>query len=68
MILHLSKKWEINIKKSYLIGDNWKDIEAGKQAGCKTILLDKNYNKTVKADYRMPDLKSAVKIIKYENQ
>jgi D-glycero-D-manno-heptose 1,7-bisphosphate phosphatase len=68
MIISLSKKWEIDIKKSYLIGDSWKDIEAGKKAGCKTILLDKNYNQSVEADYRTDDLESAVEIIKSANK
>ncbi|MBI5051063.1 MAG: HAD family hydrolase, partial [Nitrospirae bacterium] len=39
MLLDGSKKWNIDIKKSFLIGDTWKDIEAGKSAGCKSILI-----------------------------
>ena len=43
LILEASKKWNINLKKSYMIGDRWKDIEAGRNAGCKTIFIDYNY-------------------------
>lgn len=64
MIFILSKKWKIDIKESYLIGDNWKDIEAGKKAGCRTILLERHYNQSVEADYRTEDLESAVDMIK----
>lgn len=66
MLTGLANKWDINLKKSYMIGDNWKDIEAGKSAGCKTILIDYPYNKLVNADNRVEDLESAVKLIESE--
>ena len=68
MILNLSEKWKIDLKESYLIGDTWKDVEAGKKAGCKTILLNRHYNQSVEANYRAEDLKSAVEIIRTINQ
>ncbi len=64
MILELSKKYDVDLKKSFLIGDNWKDTEAGEKAGCTTILLDKTYNKSVESDYRTENLNTAVKLIK----
>jgi D-glycero-D-manno-heptose 1,7-bisphosphate phosphatase len=64
MIFELSKKYDIDINKSFLIGDNWKDTEAGQKAGCKTIILNKTYNQSVKADYRTDNLRTAVKLIK----
>jgi D-glycero-D-manno-heptose 1,7-bisphosphate phosphatase len=64
MIIELSKKWNVDIGKSFLIGDRWKDIEAGENAGCTSILLDKPYNKDTKAEYRTKDLQSAVELIK----
>jgi D-glycero-D-manno-heptose 1,7-bisphosphate phosphatase len=39
MILSLAKKHEIDLSESYMIGDRDVDIEAGKQAGTKTILI-----------------------------
>lgn len=64
MILDLCKKWNVDPKKSFVIGDSWKDIDAGKAAKCTTILIEYKYNETVKADYRTEKLKSAVEIIK----
>lgn len=64
MIISLAKKWDINLLNSFLIGDNWKDIEAGKKAGCMTILLDKFYNQAVSADYRVKSLTNSVEIVK----
>jgi D,D-heptose 1,7-bisphosphate phosphatase len=34
-----AKKHNIDLKKSYMIGDSITDVEAGLRAGCKTILL-----------------------------
>ena len=44
MLKKASKKWNINLKKSYLIGDRWKDIASGESMGCTTIFIDYNYN------------------------
>lgn len=33
----------IDLNNSIMIGDRWKDIEAGQKAGCKTIFLENNY-------------------------
>jgi len=67
MILELAEKWNVKLKESFLIGDGWKDIKAGKSAGCKTILLDRNYNKGVSTDYHVKSLAEAVKIVKGGN-
>ncbi len=39
MILKAAKELNIDLSNSYMIGDSLIDIEAGKKAGCKTILL-----------------------------
>jgi D-sedoheptulose 7-phosphate isomerase len=36
MLLEAAKEFNIDLKKSYMIGDSTKDIDAGKAAGCKT--------------------------------
>ncbi len=64
MITKLSKKWNVDLKKSYLIGDSWKDTEAAENAGIKSIIINKTYNQDVNAGYRVKDLKAAVELIK----
>jgi len=64
MILELSKKYDVDLKKSFLIGDNWKDTETGQNAGVVTILINYPYNESVKTDYRVENLISAVELIK----
>ena len=44
MLFQAEKKYGIDFKQSYLIGDRWKDIDAGKKVGCKTIFLDYQYD------------------------
>ena len=39
MILQAAKEHHIDLQKSYVIGDKLSDIEAGKNAGCQTILV-----------------------------
>jgi D-sedoheptulose 7-phosphate isomerase len=63
MLTDAAEKWRINLNNSFVIGDQRKDIVAGREAGCVTILLDCPYNKGVEADYRVPDLRSALEII-----
>ena len=61
MILEAQKEWKIDIEKSYIIGDSWRDIGAGIKAGCKTILIDRKYNMPMpyKPDYIVNSLKEA---------
>lgn len=39
MLLEAALSHKIQLKKSVMIGDRWRDIDAGYHAGCKTILL-----------------------------
>jgi D-glycero-D-manno-heptose 1,7-bisphosphate phosphatase len=44
MLIDAAADYDVDLSQSYMIGDRWKDIEAGHKAGCKTIFLDLNYN------------------------
>lgn len=70
LIIEAAKKWSIDLKKSYVIGDTWKDIGAGKAAGCKTILIRRKYNKDLQEgyDFEIDNLKKTVEIIKNLNK
>ena len=62
LLVKASKKWKIDLNKSFMIGDRWKDILAGKKVGCKTIFINNNYknDKKVKADFTFKSLLKAV--------
>lgn len=35
--------YEIDLRGSFLIGDRWRDMDAGAAAGCRTVLIDRGY-------------------------
>jgi D-sedoheptulose 7-phosphate isomerase len=43
LIYEAQRKYNIDLARSFLVGDRWRDIEAGHAAGCKTILIDYGY-------------------------
>lgn len=62
MILEAARKHNIDLSRSFMVGDRWRDIDAGHNAGCKTILLDNSYNERTPAqppDARVGSLREA---------
>ena len=55
----------IDLQLSYMVGDRWRDTEAGERAGCKTIFLDYGYKEKQpkKFNHRVRSLAEAVEII-----
>jgi len=43
LIYEAAAVFDIDLANSYMVGDRWKDIEAGKNAGCKTVFVDYGY-------------------------
>lgn len=39
MLLAAAREMDIDLQKSWMIGDNDRDVEAGRSAGCRTILI-----------------------------
>ena len=52
---------DIRLAGSYLVGDRWRDIAAGRRAGCTTILVDSGHDEptSVEPEVRLPDLARA---------
>lgn len=44
MLRDAAGRWDIDLAGSYMVGDRWRDIEAGRRAGCRTILIDREYD------------------------
>lgn len=64
-IFSSAKKYKIDLSRSFMIGDRWRDIDAGKAAGCITIFIDYDYNEKQPncQDYSATSLLEASKII-----
>lgn len=62
LILQAARKWQIDLRSSFLVGDRWKDIEAGLRARCTTVLIDYGYAEAQQStpDYRASSLQEAV--------
>jgi D,D-heptose 1,7-bisphosphate phosphatase len=64
-----AKDLEIDLSKSWMIGDILNDVEAGKRSNCKTILIDNGnetewiWNKQRIPHYMVNHLKAAAEII-----
>lgn len=43
MLIAAAAKWHIDLSASFMVGDRWRDVEAGQLAGCKTVFLDYGY-------------------------
>ena len=55
----------IDLASSYMVGDRWRDTEAGERAGCKTIFLDYGYDEKQPetVNHRVQSLTEATDII-----
>jgi histidinol-phosphate phosphatase family protein len=74
LLLRAATDLEISLSESWMVGDILNDVEAGKRAGCKTILAD-NGNETEwilnewrRPDYILHDIRSAADMILLQNE
>lgn len=44
MLLQAALEWSLDLPLSFMVGDRWRDIEAGQAAGCKTVLVRYDYD------------------------
>jgi MurNAc alpha-1-phosphate uridylyltransferase len=47
MLLDAAAQLGVDLKKSWIVGDTWKDVQAGRSAGVRSILLATDYNTEV---------------------
>jgi D-sedoheptulose 7-phosphate isomerase len=62
MLLEAARKHNIDLANSYMVGDRWRDIDAGYNAGSKTILVDYGYSERPpdhEPDLRVSSLREA---------
>jgi len=70
MILNAAKDWNIDLKKSFLIGDSTQDVLAGNRAKVNMILVRTGHGvkdpwqHEGKPDFIVKDLKNAARIVK----
>jgi D-glycero-D-manno-heptose 1,7-bisphosphate phosphatase len=43
LLIEASKIHRVDLSRSFMVGDRWRDIEAGAAAGCKTFFINYRY-------------------------
>jgi D-glycero-D-manno-heptose 1,7-bisphosphate phosphatase len=47
LIFRAAEALDVDPKISYVIGDRWRDIDCARAAGCRAILIQRNYNEAL---------------------
>lgn len=70
LLTQAAAKFGIDLKQSVMVGDRWRDVEAGQAVGCLTFLVDYGYEqeKPCNPDFRVGTLAEAAKIILSNNR
>ncbi len=63
LLLALARERGIDLSTSYLVGDSARDMAAGAAAGCRTILLRRDYNADAKGGDEVRTLGEAVDLV-----
>lgn len=65
LLLAASADLGIDLTRSVVVGDRWRDVEAGRRAGCRTVLIDRHYRerRPESPDLVAPGLLEAVRWI-----
>lgn len=56
LLLQAAEEHEIDLAASWMIGDNETDIEAGRRAGCRTILVNETPDAKTRATHIIPTI------------
>jgi D-glycero-D-manno-heptose 1,7-bisphosphate phosphatase len=62
MLLTAAASHRIDLRRSFLIGDRWRDVECAKAAGCRAIFIDHGYSEPLreKPDFTVTNFAEAV--------
>ena len=65
MLLAAAAALRIDLRRSYLIGDRWRDIDCAQAAGCRAIFIDRSYREPLREtpDAIVPGFAAAVELI-----
>lgn len=63
LLLAGADRYGVDLAASFVVGDRWHDVEAGRRAGCRTVFVDHDYDdepRPTGADLEVGDLPAAV--------
>ncbi len=64
MLVETAARLGIDLEASVMVGDRWRDVEAGRAAGCRTVLVGDGYGeREIVADHVVADLPAAAALL-----
>jgi D-glycero-D-manno-heptose 1,7-bisphosphate phosphatase len=65
MLVEAARECGLDLAHSWMVGDRWRDVGAGKAAGCRTILIQQSYAEQAaeSPDFTVGSLSEAAEII-----
>ena len=65
MLRRAADDMNLDLSSSVMIGDRWRDIDAGRAAGCLTVWIDRGYSESLRSapDYTAPDLLAVARLL-----
>jgi D-glycero-D-manno-heptose 1,7-bisphosphate phosphatase len=65
MLLRAAKAMNLDLHRSVMIGDRWRDVDCGRAAGCRTIWIDRGYSESLRSapDHIVPSLPAAAQLL-----
>lgn len=65
MLLAAARELGLDLPESYMVGDRWRDVGAGRAAGCRTILIERGYTEPEREtpDFTVADMAEAARLI-----
>ena len=65
MLLRAARELGLDLASSWMVGDRWRDVDCGKNAGCRTVFIDSGYAEDLRArpDFTIRSFTGAVDVI-----
>ena len=65
LILRAATELNIDPRRSYVIGDRWRDIDCARAAGCRAIFIERRYKESLREapDFTVADFNDAVSAV-----
>ncbi len=65
MLLDAALLLDLDLGRSWMVGDRWRDIDCGQRAGCRTVFIDFGYAEELRAtpDFIVRSFREAAEVI-----
>jgi D-glycero-D-manno-heptose 1,7-bisphosphate phosphatase len=65
LLLQAAHEWTLDLASSFMVGDRWRDVEAGRRAGCRTFYIEQDYPEKAPSapDFRVASLPAAARVV-----